>query len=79
MQQKIGIVFRSFGHAIIRGAVKSISQAAYCFICSLTDILLLLFILLYGSYRNTRDLSQITLAESGLFPPVLEADPVSVS
>ena len=53
MQQKIGIVFRSFGHAIIRGAVKSISQAAYCVICSLADILLLLFILLYSSYENT--------------------------
>ena len=28
---------------ILRCAVKSISQAAYCFICSLTDILLLMF------------------------------------
>ena len=46
-------ILHIWGHAIIRGAVKGISQAAYCFICSFTDILLLLFILLYSSYRNT--------------------------
>ena len=36
-------ILHIWGHAVIRGAMKSISQAAYCFICSLTDILLLLF------------------------------------
>ena len=46
-------VLHVWGHAIPWGAVKSISQAAYCVISGLADILLPLFILLYSSYRNT--------------------------